>query len=453
MANTESLNQVIRLLKYEAAHNKCYTLYNRVAPDPTGDGSIWLDMADAQNRAYRITKEGWLLETDVPILFRRYEHQRPLVEAVKGGDAKLLLPFVNIGANKSSITTQHRQLLLLVQTASYLIPNIAHPINAIFGGHGSHKSLAQRYIRELFDSSAALLLGIPRDENAALQVLDHHYIPIFDNLSYMPNWFSDMLCKAVTGAGQESRVLYTDDDSFIRSFRRCIMLNGLNLPATKGDLLSRTIMHPTEPVDKTLTEKELNEKYAKVLPEILGGFLDVVVKALKLKGTLGESKLFRLADFTEWGRVLAIALGETQGNFMEAMEENLRNQNSVDIENNVVAEVFLAYCKEAIETIWATEEQPFTSTPSEVFAQVTTKAQEIGVNVKNSKRYPQGANLFTRKLNDSKAAIIASGWNYETTHNGQYRVISIWNITNPLEKTITTMINSVENHTKLLEAS
>ena len=51
VANTESLNQVIRLLKYEAAHNKCYTLYNRVAPDPTGDGSIWLDMADAQNRA------------------------------------------------------------------------------------------------------------------------------------------------------------------------------------------------------------------------------------------------------------------------------------------------------------------------------------------------------------------------------------------------------------------
>ena len=138
---------------------------------------------------------------------------------------------------------------------------------------------------------------------------------------------------------------------------------------------------------------------------------------------------------------------------MDAMEENFRNQNSVDIENNLVADAFLAYCKETMEIMWATEEQPFTSTPSEVFAQVTTKAQEIGVNVKNSKRYPQAANLFTRKLNDSKAAIIASGWNYETTHNVQSRVISIWNITKTPEKTITTMINSVENHTMLLEAS
>jgi len=259
VANKESISQVILLLKYDASHAQRYILYNRVAPDPSGDGSILLDMADAQNRAYHIARDGWTIETNVPLLFRRYDHQRPLVEAVKEGKVNALLEYVNIGASKTSELTKLCQLLLIIQTA-YLIPNIAHPINAMFGCPGSHKSCAQRYITEIFEPSATTLLRKPRDENDALQVLDHHYIPIFDNLDSLPRWFSDMLCGAVTGAGQESRALYTIEDSFIRAFRRRVMLNGLNLPATKGDLLNRTIMHPTEPNVERRTEEELDKK-------------------------------------------------------------------------------------------------------------------------------------------------------------------------------------------------
>jgi hypothetical protein len=425
--NKEAGSQVILLLKYDASHGKCYKLFNRVGLDPSADGSIWLDMADAQNRAYHITKSSWTIETDVPILFRRFEHQKPLVEAVHNGNPKLLLPFVNIGANKNSELTKHRQLLLLVQTASYVIPNMAHPVNAMFGCPGSHKSTAQCFIREVFDPSAVPLLRVPRDENAALQVLDHHYIPIFDNLDYLPRWFSDMLCGGVTGAGQESRALYTDDDSFIRSFKRCIMLNGLNLPATKGDLLNRTIMHPTEPNVERRTDQDLEAKYNKVLPEILGGFLDVIVQALNLKDTVKPTKLFRLADFTEWGCALVVALGEKDTDFIAAMEENLNSQNAADIENNIVADAFLAYCKENLSLLNTTEEKPTVATPDEIFSKVTDTASNLKMNIK-SKRWPSAACYFTRKLNDSKSAIIASGWNFEITPQGKRRDMSIWEI-------------------------
>lgn len=425
VANTESKTQVISLLQYDASHGKCYNLYNRVAPDPK-DASIWLDMADSQNQAYHITKDGWTLETKVPILFRRYEHQRPLVNAVMGGDATKLLEFVKIGANKKSEISKHRELLLLVQTASYLIPEIAHPLNAMFGCPGSHKSTAQRFIREIFDPSAALLLRIPRDENVALQVLDHHYIPIFDNLDYLPRWFSDMLCGAVTGAGQESRALYTDEDSFIRSFRRCVMLNGLNLPATKGDLLNRTIMHPSEPDCKRRTEQELNDSYAKALPEILGGFLDVAAEALKIKGSVYPSKLFRLADFTEWGAALAQALGYSAEDFIKAMDENLESQNQADIENNVVADAFLAeFNKEGLDYAEKIEGNEVKGTPDEIYKLISARAHQMGVNTLG-KKWPQAAQSFTRKLNDSKNAIIASGWNFEIGHDGTKRVMSIW---------------------------
>lgn len=425
VANTESKTQVISLLQYDASHGKCYNLYNRVAPDPK-DASIWLDMADSQNRAYHITKDGWTLETKVPILFRRYEHQRPLANAIRGGDATKLLEFVKIGANKKSEISKHRELLLLVQTASYIIPEIAHPLNAMYGCPDSHKSTAQRFIREIFDPSAAPLLRIPRDENAALQVLDHHYIPIFDNLNYLPRWFSDMLCGAVTGAGQESRALYTDEDSFIRSFRRCVMLNGLNLPPTKGDLLSRTIMHPTEPDSDRRTEQELNDSYAKALPEILGGFLDVAAEALKIKDSVHPSKIFRLADFTEWGAALAQALGNSAEDFIEAMDENLDSQNQADIENNVVADAFLAeFNKEGLDYVEKIEGSEVKGTPDEIFKLISARAHQMGVNTLG-KKWPKAAQSFTRKLNESKNAIIASGWNYEIGHDGTKRVMSIW---------------------------
>jgi hypothetical protein len=240
-----------------------------------------------------------------------------------------------------------------------------------------------------------------------------------------------MLCKAVTGAGQESRALYTDDDSFIRSFKRCIMLNGLNLSVTKGDLLNRTIMHPTEPNVERRTDQELETEFNKVLPEILSGFLDVIVKALNLKDTVKPSKLFRLSDFTEWGCILAVALGEKEEDFIEAMEENLKSQNTADIENNVVADAFLAYCKENLALTNATEDNPGVNTPDYVFNQVTSTATQLNMNVK-SKRWPTAACYFTHQLNNSKNAIIASGWNFEVVPKGSRREMRIWKTT-PLE--------------------
>jgi hypothetical protein len=431
VANNEAISQAIQLLSYDASHGKFYQLYNRVAPDPTIDGSIWLDIADQQNRAYHITKAGWTVETQVPILFKRYEHQQPLAGAIHNGDVKALLPFVNIGAGKDSEITKHRQLLMLVQTASYFIPEIPRPINAMFGCPGSHKTYAQKCIRMIIDNSASPTLRMPRDENAALQILDHHYLPIFDNIFNLPQWFSDMLCSAVTGAGQESRSLYSNDDPFIRAFKRCPLLNGINLPATKGDLLSRTILHPTEPSKDRLTEKELDADFAKMLPSILGGFLDVIVKALNYYGTpqAKPTKIFRLADFTEWGCAIALALEETVPNFTTAMEENLASQNSCDIENNIVAEVFIKYCAENLQIQLATEQKPHLTSPSEVFVVLEAKARVgLGVNTRNTKKWPSIASAFTRKLNDSKNAIIAIGFNYDIYHNGKERVMAIWNI-------------------------
>jgi len=110
------------------------------------------------------------------------------------------------------------------------------------------------------------------------------------------------------------------------------------------------------------------------------------------------------------------------------MDENLVNQNVADIENNIVADAFLAYCKSHLSG--ATEEKPKEDTPDRIFFAVTNKANELNMNTK-SRRWPSAACYFTRKLNDSKNAIVASGWNFEVIPHRTRRIMQIWEIKQP----------------------
>jgi hypothetical protein len=48
--------------------------------------------------------------------------------------------------------------------------------------------------------------------------------------------------QSSTGSGFSKRELYTDDDDIIYNFKRCIGFNGINLAATKLDLLDRGLI-------------------------------------------------------------------------------------------------------------------------------------------------------------------------------------------------------------------
>lgn len=444
---SEAVSNALNILHFKALVGSPYTLYNRVAPDPSGDGSIWYDMADSLNRAYHITKDGWTLENDVPILFRRYEHQQPLVEAVQGGDPKLILDYVNLGStgkvlkvpSNASIASnteklyEQKKLLFMVQCASYLIPDIPHPILALFGCKGTWKSSSQTYVRQVFDPSSVPTLSMPRDESSLMQQLEHHWIPIYDNISSLPTWFSDALCRAVTGAGQETRELYTDDGCIIRQYKRCIMLNAINLPAQKGDLLDRTTLLETVPDPQARkTEEELNTAYQQERPAILGGFLDLMVKTLQVKDNIEPSKLFRLADFTRWGCAITEALGYTQQDFIDACEANLQTQNDATVDASPTSKAFIEYCNNRLNT--HSVKDPFVGTPEYVFRMVTQYAEDNMSISTRQKGWAKSAQAFTRKLNESRDALAAQGWLYEVIPNGAKRDMQIWTTTATMQK-------------------
>jgi len=148
---------------------------------------------------------------------------------------------------------------LLVYLVTCFIPDIPHPILIVYEDQGSAKSTLSKLLKRLIDPSVIEVSEFPRNTAELIQKLSHHWFVFFDNISHLSGSTSDILCKAVTEGGFSKRELYSDDEDIIYTFKRCVGLNGINLIATKPDLLDRSIIFEMEriPKDKRRLEKKL----------------------------------------------------------------------------------------------------------------------------------------------------------------------------------------------------
>jgi hypothetical protein len=422
----DSLNSAINVLKGKASQEgKQYTLYNRVAPALDG---IWLDMADAKWRAIKITSEGWKIIDNPPILFRRYSHQQSLAQPAptQQGDIWKLLDYTTIPKEDDKT-----RLAFLCTCVSYLIPLIPHPAIVASGPQGSTKSWLFRWIKRLIDPSSIELLSLPRNDRELAQQLEHHWIVPYDNLTYLQDWVSDMLCRAVTGGGIAVRKLYSDDEDTILQFKRCILLNGINVAAQRGDLLDRstliglTAMAP----EKRRTEEELIGAFENDLPKILAGFLNVLSKALKLYPTVKLEGYQRLADFNRYGTAIAIALGRTKEEFVNAYADKVKAQNEEALNADPAALALLKFCenevkgKSLVSIQGSAEADCWKGQPSELHAKLSQYAQQTGIDIK-AKGWPKTPNALTRRINDVSPALRAFGCEI-TSYPGTPRQIKI----------------------------
>ena len=154
---------------------------------------------------------------------------------IRGGEVGRLFDFI-------PVVDDDTKILLQVLLTSFLISEIPHPIPVLHGPQGSGKSFLSRLLRCLIDPSTLETTSFPRDANELVQKFSHHWLLIFENTDTIHPWQSDMLCRACTGEGFSKRALYTDDEDIIYSFRCCVGLNGINIAATRPDLLDRSIL-------------------------------------------------------------------------------------------------------------------------------------------------------------------------------------------------------------------
>jgi hypothetical protein len=420
---------------------KC-TLYNRVAPDPNGDG-FWIDMCDENWRAIHVTEKGWEIVDEPPTLFRRYKHQEPLAVPVKVPESEQVkmtykfLDLINIPKNELDDKAKKDRVIFMCVVLSYFIPSLPHPILVLFGTQGSAKTWLFRLVRRLVDPSKAETLSLTKNENEVIQQLAHNYLVFYDNVSYIPKWLSDLLCRAQSGMGHSKRQLYTDDDDVIYNLMRCIGLNGINVVPNSGDLLDRSIMFELEPIadEQRRTEQELVKNFEEAKPFILGAILSILSKSLKNYSTVTHDPLRRLADFHKWGCAIAKALGYTVEEFNEAYSVKIEMQDEEALNASLTATALIGYCLETSYKI-GTKGKDFTCekdedghitirvTPTKLYDEVTTYAKAKGM--KTSKKYwAASPNSFMRKVNDVKPSLSRLGCEIVSEHDGTKRWVII----------------------------
>jgi len=184
----------------------------------------------------------------------RYNHLTPQVEPFSqiadtdSIDSKMFDVFTTLFNVKKK--DQDNTLLLKCYIISLFIPDIPKPVLVLHGEQGGAKSTFQELIKMLVDPSTTQTFTFPRDSNEFIQQLSHNYIVYYDNVSVIQDWVSDLLCRAVTGSSFSKRALWTNDEDVYYNFKRNLGINGIDLAATKADLLDRSILMETDRIDK-----------------------------------------------------------------------------------------------------------------------------------------------------------------------------------------------------------
>ena len=384
-----------------------YSLETRVAR--VGD-SIYYDLTDSRWRAVQIDRSGWRIIDRPPVCFRRFAHQRPQTEPLGGGVLQDLLPFLNV-------RPQDRLLLEVWLVAAY-IPDIPHPIPDFHGEKGSGKSAGQRVLRRLIDPSGVELLSFPNDVRELVQQLSHHYSPVYDNVDSLPPWISDILCRAVTGEGFSKRELYSDDEDVIYTYRRVVMLNGVNVVARRPDLLDRSILIGLERVSRSerREEREFWEAFEKARPFILGAIFDTLSRAMQIYPTLKIPSLERMADFTRWGAAVAEALGYGAQAFLDAYAANIGVQTQEAVQGHIVRASVLALMQTTDE--WS-------GTASELLVVLEEAGRDAGlfkltsVGKVDARGWPGAPHILSRRLNEIRSNLADLGLKIEEGRGDQ----------------------------------
>src|SRR5437762_12844569 len=120
----------------------------------------------------------------------------------------------------------------------------------------------------------------------------------FDNLSGLPAWLSDALCRLASGSSFAVRQLYTDDEEVLFKAARPTLLNGIG----RSDMADRAILLTLGPIgeEQRRSETELWREFELARPAILGALLDAAGHGLRAVGSVHLGRLPRMADFALW---------------------------------------------------------------------------------------------------------------------------------------------------------
>ena len=325
----DALAQLEAICQFEGSE---YEVHVRIAEH---EGAIYVDLADEGWRAVRIDPSEWRVVSDPPVKFVRAKGMLPLPEpvSVTGGAEKLrsLLNFKD--------EDEDSWRLIVAWLVAAFRPNCPFVVLVLQGEQGSAKSTVERILRALVDPSTAPLRTTPRNEHDLYIASTSSWVVAYDNISSLPQWLSDAICKLSTGGGFSTRTLYENREQELFDAIRPVILNGITDVATRPDLLDRSIVLTMPHIEEEDRKPEsvIWEELDKSAPEILGSLFDAVSSALENLPATSLETLPRMADFALWATAAEETLGWEEGGFLKAYDDNRGDAKRQALEASPVA--------------------------------------------------------------------------------------------------------------------
>jgi hypothetical protein len=207
------------------------------------DGRLYLDLCDETWRAVEIDTTGWRVIDNPPVRFRRAAGMQPLPIPVRGGSVETLRSFLNVQSD-------HDFVLVVAWALAVLRNRGPYPVIVLSGEQGSAKSTFSSILRALLDPNTAPLRALPREDRDLFIAASNGHVLAFDNVSGLPAWISDTLCRLATGGGFAVRQLYTDQDEVLFDATRPVILNGIEEIVTRPDLADRAVFLTLQPIQE-----------------------------------------------------------------------------------------------------------------------------------------------------------------------------------------------------------
>ena len=330
------------------------------------DERLYLDLGDATWRAVEIDATGWRVIDNPPVRFRRAAGMRPLPVPVAGGSIEVLRSFLNVQSDNDFV-------LVVAWALAVLRDHGPYPVIVLSGEQGSAKSTFSAILRSMLDPNTAPLRALPREDRDLFIAASNGHVLAFDNVSGLPGWISDTLCRLATGGGFAVRQLYTDQDEVLFDATRPVILNGIEEIVTRPDLADRAVFLTLQPIPSAGR------------PRLLGVLLDAVVVGLKRLPETRLEKLPRMADFALWATACETALWAA-GTFWSAYCGNRDEAVEGVIDADPIATAVRAVM--ATRTVW-------TGTASDLLGAL---AEVVGERVAKSKTWPDGPRALAGRL-------------------------------------------------------
>jgi hypothetical protein len=276
------------------------------------DGKVYLDLCAADWRVVEVDGVGWRVVPPPPGLkFRRRKGMLPLPEPQADTSGTVLSEFRAL----CNVPDDDWPLVVawLVMAGN---PHGEYPILDLLGEFGTGKTNLCRMLRRVWDPNKSELRSQPRDERDLVIAANNSWVLALENISTLPTWLSNALCRISTGAAFSTRKLYEDDEEMLFEVERPALINGIEEVISRPDLLSRTIIAAVQPLRRTLGRRGLMERFDAVHPRLLGRLLTAVSCALAARWHDREADgLPRMADFYNFITAAEPALSFAVGTF------------------------------------------------------------------------------------------------------------------------------------------